>query len=443
MIELISSIACNIIESLLIILLCYAMIRPSHQKRNTIKTIFIIIILVCTVVVDITENNNIIFTLTSFIIKFLLVYLIIEPSLPDLIMTYGLSYILIFVAELPVALLTQPLNKALPQDIYNILGSLITLIIIVIIYKFLPLNKYYKTIREEYPSTLLIIVNVVFIIIFISIYFRSKPENFYVSTIAVLTAYILILAINVELSITRVKLTNQKNEIDTQNEKIKTYEAYLPAISDLITDVRERQHNYNDKLQTIYALSVTHTDYTSLHNALQKECATISLPSDSAMLLRLDLKILAAFLFSKCRQARQENKVLSISMPSDTYSSSVPEYILVEMMGVLVNNALEATPEGGTVYLTLDCGGGTFGAEIKNVGTPFTEKEKNDIFLPGYTTKTEKRRSVLNVPELNLPRGYGLSSLKKLAEEYDCDIIIDSENKGEESFIVFRLITTD
>ncbi|MCR5021738.1 ATP-binding protein, partial [Ruminococcus sp.] len=255
-------------------------------------------------------------------------------------------------------------------------------------------------------------------------------------------AYIIIIAINIELSVTRARIISQRNELDAQNEKIMTYEAYLPAISELINDVRERQHNYNDKLQGIYALSVTHSDYDSLRDALQKECAAISLPSESSMLLRLDLKVLAAFLFSKSKQAAQDNKTLSISMPSPSYSSSVPEYILVEMLGILINNALEATPDGETVYLKLDCGGGTFGVEIKNPGTPFTEKQKKDIFVPGYTTKTNDRKTVLNMPEINnIPRGYGLSGLKKLTEEYDCDLIVTDEETEDGSFIVFRLIT--
>ena len=442
MMEFVSSLISNLVEEIMFALICICMSKPLYTKINIKKLLIATLLFFPIILLDITINNNIVFSLLGLILKFLPIYVILGISLSDTIMLYTLSYIVIFISEIPVALLTFPLNKTLSHDAYNIVGSIITLLIILLVYKHIPLNRIYKTFREEYPSTLLILVNIVFLILFISILFRSKPESFYMSALIVIIVYIIIIAINIELSVTRARIISQRNELDAQNEKIMTYEAYLPAISELINDVRERQHNYNDKLQGIYALSVTHSDYDSLRDALQKECAAISLPSESSMLLRLNLKVLAAFLFSKSKQAALDNKTLSISMPSPSYSSSVPEYILVEMIGILINNALEATPDGETVYLKLDCGGGTFGVEIKNPGTPFTEKQKKDIFVPGYTTKTNDRKTVLNMPEINnIPRGYGLSGLKKLTEKYDCDLIVTDEETENGSFIVFRLIT--
>ncbi len=276
-----------------------------------------------------------------------------------------------------------------------------------------------------------------------SIFFKIKTDNFYQSAIIILISYIIILAINLDLFITRLKIGRQKAIIKTQEAKIKAYSDYLPVISSLIKDVRERQHNYNDKLQAIYSLPAVCKDYDSLKDALKNNCILASEKSADTHILRLNYTAAAAFLYSKCSQAKQEGKSLEISLPSSNYSTVLPEYILIEVLGILVNNALEATSEGKTVYLKIDCDGGTFGIEVMNPGKPFTEEEKKKIFSPGYSSKkNEARYSPVDIPGLDsIPRGYGLSSLKTLSEQYDFDIFVDSDSINGESMIVFRIVS--
>ncbi len=261
--------------------------------------------------------------------------------------------------------------------------------------------------------------------------------------------------VNYEMTSTRVKIIKNQNtileqkssllekeaELNEQDRKLKAYDEYLPVVNELISEIRQRQHNYNDKLQALYALPATHNDYSSLTAALQKESTLNSFSNIPSSLLKLDMKLLAGFIFSKIKEAEKANKSIEICIPSPCYSSSVPEYILVEMIGILINNALEATSEGGCIKILMDCDAESFGFEIKNPGKPFSEDEKARIFEAGYTTKIIPDNKKPPVTSNEALRGFGLSSLKRLADEYDCDIILDNDAENDENYIVFRLIT--
>ncbi len=430
MIEIISSLVCNLLALAIILLVISSISKNLQHSTVTFTLVCLGSFCLINTITDYFVDSYGLFTVLNTVYIFLVIKILFKTSLSETMIYLALADIIIFLIELPVALITFPLNKMLSQDIYNIIGTLITFLLYILLFRRIPLSRYYSKIKEDRPFLLIILINLALIVFFISIYFKAQSGSFYQSALIIFIAYIIIIAININLFVTRAKIERQKLIISAQNDKLKMYENYLPAISDLITDVRERQHNYNDKLDTIYSLPVIFHDYDSLSNALRKECLSKVFSSISSSLLKLELKVVAAFLFSKYNQAKREGKSLDISLPSNKYSSTVPEYILVEMLSILINNALEATPEGKTVFVKLDCNDDSFGAEIKNPGTPFNEEQKKEIFRTGYTTKDEDKQ-----------HGFGLSGLKKLADQYNCDIIVTDDEKDGESFIVFRIIT--
>lgn len=99
-------------------------------------------------------------------------------------------------------------------------------------------------------------------------------------------------------------------------KQLQSYEQYLPIIEDLIDQVRMRQHDYNNELQAISMLPISYTDYDSLAAALSNELDTSCNDHviKNSYLLRINMKLIAGFLFSKMNLAQEHNINLDIDV---------------------------------------------------------------------------------------------------------------------------------
>ena len=210
--------------------------------------------------------------------------------------------------------------------------------------------------------------------------------------------------------------------------RLKDYEKYLPLIDELIKDIRSRQHSYQNLVQSITSLPYTCPDYASLTAALEKYGKFQTVSEEDSALLKLNLKLVAGFLISKKAQAEEQNKKLHIQ--NDVFlQCMLPEYLLIEIMGILIDNALEATQENGEVFLKLQNRKKKLYLNIRNKGPVLSEKQREQIFRYGYTTKTfEKSR-----------HGLGLSRLNKLVNSYNGMLALSNEAIDNEMYIVFEL----
>lgn len=217
--------------------------------------------------------------------------------------------------------------------------------------------------------------------------------------------------------------------IYTKTAQLDVFHKYMPIVDGLIKDIREKQHSYNNALQAISMLPATYTDYKSVAEALQKYTNQYSVNNRYSDLIKLNLKLVAGFIISKCESARDENKAISYHLQTLTISTVLPEYILVEAMGILIDNALEASPSGEEVELELDEVNGHFYMKVKNIGKIISSEDRRNIFKHGFTTKCIKNES----------HGMGLSRLQSIVDEYGGEITLYNEQKEDKTFIVFEL----
>ena len=73
-----------------------------------------------------------------------------------------------------------------------------------------------------------------------------------------------------------------------------------------------------------------------------------------SLLLKLNLKCLSAFLFQKLHLAKQQRKTIHLTVRNPLLSSTVPEYELINMIGILVDNMIESISENNEAELILD-----------------------------------------------------------------------------------------
>lgn len=202
-------------------------------------------------------------------------------------------------------------------------------------------------------------------------------------------------------------------------------------IEELIDQVRMRQHDYSNELQAISMLPISYTDYESLSAALAKELDTSC--SDhvikNSYLLKINMKLIAGFLFSKMNLAQERDIDLNINVKNSTLTSKAAEFELLDTMSILVDNAFDATEDGGHIEIVIDSDGTKTSIETLNAGPTLTATMRRDFFTKGYSTKPPR--------DGRYSRGIGLYKLKQLTKKYDGEILLDNQTVDGQTCIHF------
>ncbi len=218
-------------------------------------------------------------------------------------------------------------------------------------------------------------------------------------------------------------LSNSKRELDA-------YKAYLPVLDELINCIRMRQHDFHNHLQSIQMLPLNCPDYESLSNALLNYINQLIPDPRQLDLLKLNYHLVSGLLINKYTQAENRNQIFNIQIKKYSLSTRIPEYILVEILGILIDNALEACPEQGCINLLLDTIGNKIHCFIENDCLNASEINLPSLFDKGYTTKVN----------FSADHGIGLYKLKKLVDSYNGDIFVavfEENNGGKLQFELF------
>ena len=110
----------------------------------------------------------------------------------------------------------------------------------------------------------------------------------------------------------------------------------------------------SSKIQALCALPLTCSTYEELAHALEQQSRTSFQNNVPIELLKLNYKLLAGFLYQKTVEAERKGITLSISIQNFALQTIVPEYELLEMTGILLDNAIEATAESEIIKVSID-----------------------------------------------------------------------------------------
>lgn len=351
-----------------------------------------------------------------------LTYTFKKPFL-HMIVIYIFDIILIIIAEIIQLPLWAVFTSKLSEGMIAYVGNAIVLIISLLCYRFVPLHRIYDMVTVKAITFWMIISNS-FLICFGTILFaRINKNDIFSHYILILVVLLLLLFINGEVYLNyRKKLEQQKI--------LATYEENLSIVDSLIEKISVRQHDYHNDLQAIQSLGFLHKDYESLKNALLETTGHYILNRTQETLLKLNLHLFAGFLVSKVRQAESQSKKLDITIDNFNLVTTITEYELIEHVGILIDNAMEATPQGESIYAVVSSSQGTISFKIKNPGPKISSELLKSIFKKGHTTKKKDSR----------PHGIGLYKLNKYVKEHNGRLIVKNEFINDTTYLCFELI---
>ena len=219
--------------------------------------------------------------------------------------------------------------------------------------------------------------------------------------------------------------------IQNQEKELMMYQLYIQPLEELVKEIRASQHDFDNHLNAILNMHLTVDTYDEL---VRRQLEYIhEVRSDNASrylsLLRISDKVLAGFLYSKIINS-PENVETDVEVRNWKVISGVSEHRLIEMAGVLVDNAYEATAkEGGKVKIFLDSEDDHLVLDVFNQYPKQSLEEISRFFESGYTTKQrDGQKHVIR-----------MENVKKLTRNLGGELVVGQEEIEGVNYMHFML----
>lgn len=334
------------------------------------------------------------------------------------IYTFIISCIMQYIAVLPT--IVFPAYHSF--EYYPVTALVSITIISVLIYFYIPIERFFKVIVSSDHLIQLLTVNLFLLVLGGSIYYKISNHSFTEIFALFFLLLFCFLTVNVNAIYTRITFSKQQ-------EALHAYEQYQPIVDNLIQDIRMRQHNFDNIIQSFAALPLTCTDYESITEALNTYSSEAFQNNIEVNLLKLNQRLVSGLLYTKMQEAQKQEKILHISIKNYALQTTLPEYLLMECMGILIDNAIEAVPQDSVIYLQLDSQNSQVTVETKNPGPYLSDDLLKKMFEVGYTTKNDTQKK----------HGLGLPFLQKTIRKYNGTISCYNTTEEGENHITFKV----
>ena len=257
-----------------------------------------------------------------------------------------------------------------------------------------------------------------------SIYSRRKFIFIILSFvfIFVIPSIAMLLYLNVKWYTAQIQVEKMHKEICEVSKSVKIYE-------ELLIKVRLRQHEFKNHLAAIFSSHYTHKTYEKLVQAQEKYCQKMSEENKYNGLLFVGDNVFAGYLYGKFQEIEAEGIEVAYQINAMVNNCSVPIYHVIEMLGILLDNAVEALKDSEDRQISFEV------MEIED-GYQFVIKNPFDYVPYEELVKWFQ----FEKSERGSGRGLGLYHLKCLCEEWKCEIGCKNIEFQGKNWIIFLLI---
>lgn len=236
-------------------------------------------------------------------------------------------------------------------------------------------------------------------------------------------AILMLIVIIGEWNSSQGKLKEIEKELDNN---IRLQEKY----SELLRKVRLRQHEFKNHLTAIISTHYTYKTYEKLVKAQREYLGKLAWENKYNGLLTIGNDVLAGFLYEKFQEVEKRGIRIEYHIRTKLSRMIVPNFYLVEVLGILIDNAAEAYDDS---------------ALKKKIIFSITEMEDKHSFIIqnrcAYVPYSEiERWFQMGVSEKGTERGLGLYHVKQLCEEWEMEIRCENIEIEMENWIQFMLI---
>lgn len=273
--------------------------------------------------------------------------------------------------------------------------------------------------RKEVLLLVTMIVAVIILVLCLLVYREKNGFDF--------SYYFMFVTSAILVTIIVVDIGKHKMQVIETKAELKLHKLYEESFQKLIDDISAKQHEFNNHINTIYSQHFLCDTYEELVDVQRKYCSDIVVSNKYNKLLSKGNSIVLGFLYGKFTEAEGRGINVTYKVSIDELQSDIPIYKIVEILGNLINNAIEALEKDDTlnkmevVVLEKE---NQIRMEVNNECKDITYSMLQNFFKKGYSKKGEGH-------------GYGLYNVKRICEEYGILIENTIEQRGEKTWLRF------
>ena len=121
--------------------------------------------------------------------------------------------------------------------------------------------------------------------------------------------------------------------------ELEAYKTYSAAFSDLITQIRARQHEFDNHISALCNLHYICKDYDELVSEQSKYAKDVISNNRFHRLLVSGNPVIAGFLYGKLSSIQEQGIEVTYTFHISEFTSKIPVYLVVELIGNLLKNA--------------------------------------------------------------------------------------------------------
>ncbi len=216
----------------------------------------------------------------------------------------------------------------------------------------------------------------------------------------------------------------KSKEIETE---LKIHKLYADSFDNLIDNIRTKQHEFDNHINTIYSQHYIYSTYDELVKAQQSYCKVVAIENRFNKLLNSGNPIIIGFLYGKFVEIDKFGIDISYHISIKELQIEIPIFKLVEILGNLIDNAVDALinkKNYNKVYIFMEERGKCFSIEVRNECDYVDYTELELFFKKGYSRKGGDR-------------GLGLFHVKTICDEYKLNLLCRNKEVDGINWISF------
>lgn len=302
-----------------------------------------------------------------------------------------------------------------------VVGNFLILIAFTVFLPKCGIHRLYKGICKRSSFVILIVSFMCLVILAMLLQGKTSFEIQIQYFILVIPAFVLLLYSIMKWYTAHTEVERIQDEFNKTSITTEKYE-------DLLTMVRLRQHEFKNHLAAIISAHYTYKTYEKLVQAQEEYCKKLLDENRYNDLLLLGDNILVGYLYGKFQEAENDGIEINYKVATKIAKVKVPMYYVIEMLGILFDNAVEALKNSSEKVIIF---------EICEIENEYEFSIKNSYSYVPYDDIIEWFQ--LEKSEKGSGRGLGLYHLKCLCEEWNCDIGCKNVEINQKNWIVFTL----
>lgn len=210
-----------------------------------------------------------------------------------------------------------------------------------------------------------------------------------------------------------------RSESEKRKVQLELNRIYYEAYEGLIQSIRERQHDFKNHLNALEGMIYSIDNYDELVLEQKKYLQSIMGELEPARLLTLiENPLIAGFLNYKVSKAQEMGITTRYHCVLQKRDMGIPEFKLIEMMGILLDNAIEELSSESiadrVLVIELMVEDNIMKFAVSNSYENNNNLDVSKIFENGYSSKGNGR-------------GIGLSKLKQMMKDNNGEIAVSQE----------------